>query len=83
MMVKSDHKTENNDDEPVEGRSATEARPELYQYPVDLVYHDALLYREVYDFKEYVFGAVLINILPALTFFKMADTMESRSSCTS
>ena len=83
MMVESDHKTENYDDEPVKGCCATEARPELYQYPADLVYHDVLLYREVYDFKANVFGAVLINDFPALTFFKMADTMESRSSRTS
>ena len=29
-----------------------------------------------------VFGAVRINDLPALTFFKIAETMESRSSAT-
>ena len=83
MMVEPDHKTENHNNEPVKGCPATEAGPELYQYSVDLVYHDALLYREVYDFKANVFGAVLINVLPALTFFKMVDTMESRSSSTS
>lgn len=83
MMVESEHKTENYDDEPIKGCLTAEAGPELYQYPADLVYHDVLLYREVYDFKANVFGAVLINALPAFTFFKMADTMESRSSCTS
>ena len=83
MMVQSDHKTENHDDEPIKGGLATKAGPELYQDSVDLIYHDALLSRVVYAFKAKVFGAVLINVLPAFTFFKMAETMESRSSCTS
>ena len=83
-MVEPHHKTENYDDEPIKSCPATEAGPELYQYPTDLVYHDILLYLEVYDCKANVFGApVLINVLPALTFFKMADTIESRSSWTS
>ena len=79
-MVEPDHKPEDHYDEPLKGSLTIEARSELHQYPTNLVYHDALLYREVYDFKANVFGAVLINVLPALTFFKMADTMESRSN---
>ena len=79
-MVEPDHKTENHDHEPAKGGPAAKARPELLQYATDLVYHDALLYREVYDVRANVFGAVLINVWPALTFFNMAETIESRSN---
>jgi len=68
------------DDGPFKGRTATEARSELYQDSIELIYHGALLSRVVYAFNAKVFGAVLINVLPALIFFKMADTIESRSS---
>ena len=83
MMVEPDHKTENHDHEPVKGCTAAEARPELFQYATDFVYHDALLYREMYNVRANVFGAVLINVWPAFTFFNMAETIESRSSWTS
>ena len=69
MMVEPDHKTENHDDEPIKGCPATEAGPELNQYPVDLIYHDVPLSRVACAFKAKVFGAVLINVLPAFTFF--------------
>ena len=83
MMVEPNHEPENHDHEPVKSCPATEARPELPQYATDLVYHEALLYREVYDVRANVFGAVLINVWPALAFFNMAETMESRSNWTS
>ena len=82
-MVEPNHKTENHDYEPLKGCPAAEARPEFLQYATDFVYHEALLYREVYDVSAKVFGAVLINVWPTLTFFSMAETIESRSNWTS
>ena len=83
IVVEPDHKTENNDHEPLKGSPSAKARSKLFQYPANLVYHDAHLYREVYVFNANVFGAVLINTLSTFTFFKMAETIESRSIRTS